>query len=90
MNGAGGRCHDNTRCKSRWARLKEELLYNRHDTSNMSAETVNPSSGDTSSVIGITGAAALLMEDYHLWLRNNSTTTHYRMLHNSNNPEEKV
>lgn len=26
MNSAGGRCHDNARCESMWARLKTELL----------------------------------------------------------------
>ena len=35
MNSAGGRCHDNVRCESIWARLKEELLYGRYDTSTM-------------------------------------------------------
>jgi len=29
MNSAGGKCHDNARCESMWARLKEELIYNR-------------------------------------------------------------
>ena len=29
MNSAGGRCHDNARCESMWARLKEELFYSR-------------------------------------------------------------
>lgn len=29
MNSAGGRCHDNARCESIWARMKEELFYNR-------------------------------------------------------------
>ena len=29
MNSAGGRCHDNARCESIWARLKEELFYHR-------------------------------------------------------------
>ena len=32
MNSAGGRCHDNARCESMWARFKEELLYGRYDT----------------------------------------------------------
>ena len=27
MNGAGGRCHDNARCESMWARMKDELFY---------------------------------------------------------------
>ena len=26
MNSAGGRCHDNARCESMWARMKEELF----------------------------------------------------------------
>ena len=29
MNSASGRCHDNARCESIWARMKEELFYNR-------------------------------------------------------------
>ena len=32
MNSAGGRCHDNARCESMWARLKTELLYDRCDS----------------------------------------------------------
>ena len=40
MNSAGGRCHDNARCESMWARLKEELLYNRYDTSKLTIERV--------------------------------------------------
>jgi putative transposase len=38
MNSAGGRCHDNARCESMWARLKEELLYNRYETTKMTIE----------------------------------------------------
>ena len=38
MNSAGGRCHDNARCESMWARFKEELLYGRYDTSTMTIE----------------------------------------------------
>jgi transposase InsO family protein len=30
MNSAGGRCHDNARCESIWARMKEEVFYNRN------------------------------------------------------------
>ena len=30
MNSAGGRCHDNARCESFWARMKEELFYSRN------------------------------------------------------------
>ena len=40
MNSAGGRCHDNARCESMWARMKEKLLYNRYDTSKMTATAV--------------------------------------------------
>ena len=38
MNSAGGRCHDNARCESVWARFKEELLYGRYDTTAMTVE----------------------------------------------------
>ena len=38
MNSDGGRCHDNARCESMWARMKTELLYDRYDTEKM---TVN-------------------------------------------------
>ncbi|SDX58998.1 IS3 family transposase [Eubacterium barkeri] len=38
MNSAGGRCHDNARCESVWARMKSELLYNRYDTEKMTIE----------------------------------------------------
>ena len=31
MNSTGGRCHDNARCESMWARMKEELFYSRED-----------------------------------------------------------
>lgn len=31
MNSAGGRCHNNARCESMWARMKEELFYSRED-----------------------------------------------------------
>ena len=38
MNSAGGRCHDNARCESMWGRMKEELLYGRYKTENMTIE----------------------------------------------------
>lgn len=38
MNSAGGRCHDNARCESMWARMKSELLYDRYDTEQMTVE----------------------------------------------------
>ena len=40
MNSEGGRCHDNARCESMWARMKEELIYGRHDTEEMAVEEV--------------------------------------------------
>ena len=40
MNSDGGRCHDNARCESMWARMKEELLYGRYDTRQMTKEEV--------------------------------------------------
>ena len=30
MNSDGGRCHDNARCESMWARMKEELFNMRN------------------------------------------------------------
>lgn len=38
MNSDGGRCHDNARCESMWARMKSELLYDRYDTEKMTVE----------------------------------------------------
>ena len=38
MNSAGGRCHDNARCESMWARMKTELLYGRYHTENMTTD----------------------------------------------------
>jgi len=40
MNSAGGRCHDNAKCESMWARFKEELIYGKLDTSKMRMEEV--------------------------------------------------
>ena len=38
MNRAGGRCHDNARCESMWARMKSELWYERYDTEKMTTD----------------------------------------------------
>ena len=35
MNSAGGRCHDNARCESMWARMKDELFYSRNRKSTL-------------------------------------------------------
>ena len=40
MNSDGGRCHDNARYESMWARMKSELLYDRYDTEKMPVEDV--------------------------------------------------
>lgn len=40
MNSAGGRCHDNARCESMWARLKEELIYGRYNTKKLKVENM--------------------------------------------------
>jgi transposase InsO family protein len=40
MNSAGGRCHDNAKCESLWARFKEELIYGRYQTEKMTMEAV--------------------------------------------------
>ena len=31
MNSAGRRYHNNARCESMWARMKEEVFYSRND-----------------------------------------------------------
>ncbi len=67
MNSAGGRCHDNARCESMWARMKEELIYGCHNPEEITVEELKTSSGDTSSAIGTTGGYALLMRDFPLW-----------------------
>ena len=38
MNRDRGRCHDNARCEAMWARMKDELLYGRYDTKQMTIE----------------------------------------------------
>ena len=38
MNSDGGRCHDNARCESMWARMKSELLYDRFDSESLTVE----------------------------------------------------
>lgn len=79
MNRTGGRCHDNARCESMWARFKEELLYGRYDTTT-----------DTSSVTGITEESVLLMVDCLQWLSDSNTMLRYRRQHRSNILEKKV
>ncbi len=40
MNSDGGRCHDNARCESMWARMKAELIYGLYNTSMMNVTEV--------------------------------------------------
>lgn len=40
MNSDGGRCHDNAKCESMWARFKTEAIYGKRDTSKMPMEEV--------------------------------------------------
>jgi len=40
MNSAGGRCHDNAKCESMWARFKTEAVYGRINTKKMPMEQV--------------------------------------------------
>ena len=42
MNSDGGRCHDNARCESMWARMKCELFYDRIAPENMTVEQLKP------------------------------------------------
>lgn len=37
-NSDGGRCHDNARCESMWARMKNELLYDQFDPEKMTVD----------------------------------------------------
>lgn len=38
MNGDDGRCHDNARCESMWARMKSELFYHCIDPETLTVE----------------------------------------------------
>lgn len=40
MNSDSGRCHDNARCESMWARMKCELFYDRLDPETMPMATL--------------------------------------------------
>ena len=40
MNSDGGRCHDNAKCESMWARFKTEAIYGRFNTKMMPMEHV--------------------------------------------------
>ena len=43
MNSDGGRCHDNARCESMWARMKSELLYDRYNTESLTTDELTSS-----------------------------------------------
>ena len=40
MNSDGGRCHDNAKCESMWARFKTEAIYGRRNTARMPMDQV--------------------------------------------------
>lgn len=86
MNSAGGRCHDNARCESMWARMKSELLYDRYDTEKMTTDELRTLSGDISSATGITGESALPMEDFPQWSNDSNTIIPRRKPHRIQNP----
>ena len=66
MNSAGGRCHDNARCESIWAKLKEELLYGRYDTATMTVEELKTLIWRYFIIYWIIGESALPMAVYLL------------------------
>lgn len=41
MDSDGGRCHDNARCESMWARMKSELFYDRLNPERLTVEELN-------------------------------------------------
>ena len=68
MNSAGGRCHDNARCESMWARMKEEMFYRRNrKPENYSVEELKSMVwyGIISSATGITAESVLRTTVYH-------------------------
>ena len=53
MNSAGGRCHDNARCESMWARMKSELLYDRYDTEKMTTDELKTIIIHSAATLGV-------------------------------------
>ena len=80
MNSAGGRCHDNARCESMWARF-ERILYGRYDPTSMTVEQLKTLIWEYYIAFGIIGGSALLMVDYLQWLSDNNTMLRYRRQH---------
>ena len=54
MNSVGGRSHDNARCESMWARMKEERFYSRLDSRKFPAAQLKELVWRYFSAIGIT------------------------------------
>ncbi len=73
MNSDGGRCHDNARCESMWARMKSELLYDRYDTEKMTVTELKEL-----RATGITVESVPQMMAFHPWSRDNNTIHLYR------------
>ena len=81
MNSAGGRCHDNARCESMWARFKEELLYDRYDPTSMTVEQLKTLIWRYFISYWNNRRICLLMVDYLQWLSDNNTMLRYRRQH---------
>ncbi|SFB40997.1 Integrase core domain-containing protein, partial [Acetitomaculum ruminis DSM 5522] len=74
MNSDGGRWHDNARCESMWARMKDELFYTRDiKSTNYTVAELKVMIWDASSVTGIIEGYVPQTKDFLLWLKNNVT-----------------
>ena len=89
MNSAGGRCHDNARYESMWARFKEELLYGRYDATLMTVEQLKTLIWRYFISYWNNRRISLLMVDYLRWLSGNNTILHYKRQHKVEHPCEK-
>ena len=67
MNSAGGRCHDNARCESMWARMKVELLYGRYNTEKMTIDELKTLIWRFFTGIGITAVSVPEMAGCLRW-----------------------
>lgn len=65
MNSDGGRCHDNARCESMWARMKSELLYDRYNTELMSQDELATMDGGK-CILQIRGVRPFLSDKFDL------------------------
>ncbi len=70
MNRDGVCCHDNARCESMWARIKEELLYGRHNTEKRTVEELKTLIFRYFMTTGITEGYAQPTAGFLLWLKD--------------------